>query len=334
MPLRLKIKKLRSSSLLIILTICLGACDNHKSPSHSYQVAAKGLHSAAIAQDGKSIAIGSIHHGASYWRHETKERLYNWNHKQNDQSTIISIDFSQNGKKVITAEPHTLVLWNTDSGSSERFFSAPAEILDLELGPNGDTALLGLEDHTAVIFNVKRGGIVRAFTHQNRVRTVDYSSDGRYALTGSEDYTATLWDVASGEVLVQLKHEDDVQLVKLSDDGKLALSVSKYDKALVWNSKTGEAVGEIPLRSEHIKRGILFTAARFSANKNLLLTGRVDRIVELWEIPTLKKISSWKLPKKKQWKPTASAVLDVSFLDNNRFLAVGSDGYVHELKYE
>ena len=318
-------------SILLFAAYILGACGGHGKPTSSYKVAAKGLHSAAISEDGQHITVGSIHHGASYWEHHSKERIYNWNHKSDEQSTIVAMDFTESGDKVITAEPHTLVLWHSASGKSERFFSAPAEILDLELGPNGHTAILGLEDHTAVIFNVQRGGILQTFTHQNRVRSVDLSRNGSLALTGSEDYSATLWDVLTGEPLIQFKHNDDVQLVKLSSDGNLALSVSKYDKALVWNTKTGEVIGEIKLKAEHIKRGILFTSAKFSDDNSLLLTGRVDRTVELWEMSTLKKIASWKIPKRKYWKPTASAVIAVAFLDNNHFIAIGSDGYVHEL---
>ncbi len=211
-------------------------------------------------------------------------------------------------------------------------------MLDVELGPSGNMALLGLNDHTAVIFNVKRGGILRTFEHANRVRSVDLSRDGKLALTGSEDFTAVLWDVSSGKKLTTMRHKADVQLVKLSPDGTLALSVSKYDRALLWNTNTGEPIGEVPLESEKLKRGIRFTSARFSEDNAVLITGRPDQIIELWDTTTFAKIKRWKAPKRDAWKPTSAAIVDVGFTndqqssDQQNYWAIASNGFVHSLK--
>ena len=309
------------------------SCDNHQSPTNSYKVASKGLHSAAISENGEFISIGSIHHGGSLWVHQTEERIFNWNHSAGEASTLLSMDFSENNLWALTAETHTLVLWDTKKGSAPRYWTAPGEVLDVELGPDANTALLGLDDNNAVLFNIRRGGILRTFEHQNRVRSVDLSNDGKIALTGSEDFTATTWDVNSGKRISQLKHEDDVQLVELSGDGELALSVSKYDKALIWKAKTGEPLAEIPLKAQHIKRGIRFTAARFSHDNSLLLTGRPDQIVQLWDVATLTLLASWELPRTDAWKPTSAAVIAVGFKSETQFVAVASNGYAHELSY-
>ncbi len=315
--------------LLSLLT----GCGKNISPQSSIEVATKGFYSAALANDGRSATIGSIHHGGSFWRLEDGERLFNWNHEQGDVTTIVASDFSDDDNWAITAAAHTMVLWNTLTGRGERFWTAPAEILDVELNRQGTLALLGLEDHTAVIFDIRRGGIRRVFNHQNRVRSVDFSADGTLAITGSEDYTATIWDTESGEVLKKIRHEDDVQLVALSDDGSLALSVSKYDKAVIWQTNTAEIVGEVPLNSERLKRGMRFTAARFSSDNKYLLTGRPDQIVQLWSVDELHEIARWKLPKRSMWKPTSVAVVDVEFGEiSGSFVVAASNGYIHHLE--
>ncbi len=319
--------------LFLFLVSLLCACERPLEPSQSFEVANKGTHAAALSEDGKHSIIGSIHHGGSYWNNTQQARLFNWNHKEGEYTTIVAADVSNQGDWALTANPFNLVLWDTATGRGERFWTAPGEILDAELGPNANIALLGLSDHTAVIFNIKRGGVLRTFEHGNRVRSVDLSRDGKLALTGSEDYNATLWDVASGEKLTTLHHDDDVQLVKLSPDGSRALSVSKYDKALLWDTQTGTSIGEIPLGSEHIKRGLHFTAARFNDDASLLLTGRPDQIVELWNTTTQARIAQWKLPKRSAWKPTSAAVVDVSFTaDTQTYIAIASNGFVHTLK--
>ena len=143
---------------------------------------------------------------------------------------------------------------------------------------------------------------------------------------------ATIWDANSGEQISRIMHEQDVQLVKLSDDASLALSVSKYDKALIWNPTTAEKIAEVPLHAERLKRGLHFTAARFSKNNQYLLTGRPDQVVQLWRVADMQQLAIWELPKRDRWKPTGASVLDLSFTESETvFRAVASNGFIHTL---
>ena len=325
-------RTLALATVIVALCMVLLGCDRSLPPTHSLEVAAKGLHSGTLSEDSQLLVVGSIHHGGSFWRLGDEERLYNWNHNPEGFTTIVASDITRDGQWVITANPQTLVLWNTQSGTGERYWRAPGEILDIAIAPNANRAILGLSDHSAVIFNIQRGGVVHTFTHGNRVRSVDLSGDGRYAITGSEDATANLWEVRSGNKVTSFKHGDDVQLVKLSPDGAMALSVSKYDKALLWSTQKREIIGQLPLHGERLKRGLRFLCARFSADNTLLATGRSDRVVELWDVATLERISEWRLPKRKAWKPTGAAVLDVSFSpDRDALYALASNGFLHTL---
>lgn len=320
-------------AFLIIFCTLLLACQKSQGPSSSLEVAAQGLHAAALDTHGEFALAASIYHGASLWRLRDNERLFDWNHQQQVYSTIIAADFDASARWVLSAEVNTMVLWNRESGAAERFWTAPGEILDVALGPDARFAVLGLNQHEALIFDVLNGGIKHTLVHQNRVRSVDVSADGHIAVTGSEDYAARTWDVASGRNLHTFRHQDDVQLVRLSDDGSLVLSMSKYDKAVVWRARSGEKLGEIALAAEHLKRGLRFTAARFSKDNHLLLTGRPDQWVELWSLDNFQKLASWQVPKRDKWKPTSAAILAVAFSENDsKFLAVASNGFVHRLQ--
>lgn len=307
-------------------------CSKGTPPASSFEVAAQGTHGAAISHDGRYTALGSINHGGSLWRIKDGERLYNWNHKEKTFTTILSADFSPETQWALTADPHTLVLWNMQDGSPFRFWTAPGEILSVSLAPEGELALLGLADHTAVIFDVKRGGIKRSFHHENRVRSVDFSRNGRRAITGSEDYTATVWDVAKGKAINTYKHGDEVHLTALSPDGKLAFSVAKYDEAVLWDTASGRKIAVTPLASEKLRRGMTYTAAKFSKDGRQLLTGRPDQIVELWDTKNLRRLKQWELPKRDAWQPTSAATAAVGFGANGTYYAVGSNGFVHTLK--
>lgn len=322
------------ASTLALLFFCslLCACNGAQSPSESLEVATVGLHAGTLDATGTRAVVGSLYQGGSFWQLDSRARKFNWNHNRDEFTTIIHTAFASNSDYALTADASALVLWNTRTGEALRYWSAPGEILDAALGPMGNIALLGLSDHTAVLFDIQRGGILYRLPSDNRVRSVDLSRNGRMAITGSEDATATLWDTSTGKQLRKIKHNDDVQLVRLSPDGNLALSVSKYDKALIWQTRDGKALGELPLNAEHLKRGMMFSAARFSDDNTKLLTGRPDQMVQLWRLPDLVEVERWRLPKRKRWKPGGAAVLDVSFdAQVSRFHAIASNGFIHTL---
>jgi len=325
-------RKLLTYLLGLGLLSLLCACEQADSPMQSLEVAARGVHSAALSNDGSMAIVGSIYHGGSLWNLTNHERRFNWNHKQDEQTTIVATDFSFDGRWAISADPATLVLWNTANGQGVRFWSAPGEILDVALGPGGQTALLGLSDHTAILFDIQRGGIRQILPHSNRVRSVDISRDGRLALTGSEDFTATAWDTRTGKVIARVKHDNDVQLVALSPDGATALSVSKYDKAVLWQTGSGKTINELPLTDQHLKRGQTFSAACFDKNNRFLLTGRPDQIVQLWALSEGTEQQRWKLPKRSPWKPTSAAVVALGFApDSQKAFAISANGFIHWL---
>lgn len=299
------------SIILLILT----SCSPSNAPESHVELAISGVHSGKISDNGEYAVIGSVLHGGSLWQLTQLERLYNWNHQaqQDERSILISVDIEPSNKWALTAEAHTMVLWDIKTGEAARFWSSPGEVLDADLAENGRYALLGLADHSAVIFDILKGGILRTFTHQGRVRSVDLSQDGQLAITGSEDQTAVVWQVNSGEKLITIQHQEDVQLVAISPDGRFAFTTAKYDRAEIWDITTRTALKSLPLSKEKLKRGLQITAARFSKDGSQLLLGYTNQQVELWDVATTQLINRWKLTKRHLWQPTGVAVVDLAF---------------------
>ncbi len=311
----------------------IGACSKpNDSPQAQIEVANTGVNAGSLSSDGSFAVIGTINHGISFWRTTDKERLFDWSHQAQQNTVLIASDFSSNSDWALTADVSTLVLWRTNTGHGERYWQAPGEILDVALSPDAHYALLGLSDHTAVLFDVIKGGVVRTLHHNNRVRSVVISRDGKHALTGSEDFSAIYWDLETGQAISKMQHQDDVQLVQLSDDGSLAFSVSKYDSAILWRTQDGQKLGELPLKAQAVKRGLRFTAARFNKDNTLLVTGRPDQIVTLWEVEQLQAIQQWEIPKRKSWKPQGASIIDVAFhAETAQILCLSSNGFISYL---
>lgn len=323
----------RYLALVGLGALMLSACDGPADPVSELEVAARSVQSAALSREGGWAAIGSGHHGGSLWRLGDGERLYNWNHKSDDYTLITSVSFSPEGSVAATADERTLVLWDRDSGEALQYWSSPAAIVDLALGPDGERALLGLGDYRAALYNLRRGGIIRNFEHSDRVGTVALSGDGTRALTGSDAGTATLWNAGNGEPIAHQQFESPVQTVALSPDADRLLASARYEPPRLWNAQ-GEVIWELPLGEEPLRRGAQITVARFSDDGSWLLTGQPAGRVDLWDLEEQRLVYSWRLPKRKAWSPNAVAVLDLAFTDDpDRFRAVSSAGFVHELGY-
>jgi WD40 repeat protein len=309
----------------------LASCDSTP-PAQSWENALQGTYSAALSNDGKLSLIGSIYHGGSLWDVKNHERLYNWNHKAGEKTTIIASGFSPEGDFAMTADHQTMVLWNTRTGEALTYWTAPNEVMSIDLSPNGNFALLGLEDYTAVLFDVKRGGIKRTFHHQDRVRSVALSADGKLAVTGSEDGTARLWNIDSGEQLFLWQHEEEVLTVAMSPNGEKAFTMSKYDRAALWDTRNGKMLGSLPLGRFAVKRGQLYSAAEFSSDGKQLLTGNTDQRVQLWDTNSLQQLASWTVTKRDKWRPTSATIEALSFGNGTSYYAVASDGFTHRLE--
>ncbi len=319
----------------IALALCLGlaACGSRDAPLASLEVAEPGAFSAALSPDGRQAVIGSLRHGGSLWELDTDQRRFNWNHRAGESTPITVVAFAPGGDAVMTASHDTLVLWDTASGGAITYFTAPAKVNAIALGPGGRLALLGLSDDTAVLFDARKGGIRRVFAHEGRVRSVALDADARLALSGSEDRSARLWDVASGAQLQRWQHDADVRLVALAPDGSRALSVSKYDRAVVWDTLSGRELGALPAFRARVTRGETWTAAAFSADGTRLLTGTTDRRVQLWELPALERRAQWEMPRRAEWKRSGAYILAVGFgAAEGACLSVSADGFAHRLR--
>ena len=319
---------------LMVLSCCLNTgCQQWEEPVKDIEVAIKGLHSGAFSSNGQYAVVGSIYHGGSYWRIRDAERLFNWNHRDSQRTTIIAAAISPEGEWALTADPQTMVLWQLPAGTAHHFWTSPGEILDIALGSNGDFAAIATAEFAAVVFDVKNGGVLATFNHSNRVRSVALATTKPILISGSEDSTAVSWDINTGKKLAIMHHNDDVQLVAVSPDGTLAMSAAKYDKAIIWDTSTGLLKGQLPVANEKLKRGIRVTSAVFSSDNQLLLTGRPDRIVQLWSLDSeIQLLKQWRLPIRFSWRPSSASVIAVAFdTEVGVYFAASSDGFIHQL---
>lgn len=318
----------RARTGLVWIALALGSgCDSGEAPSATWDLAAQGLYTASLSDNGTLALVGSLNHGGSLWRTTDHERLFDWNHKAGQFSDLVAVAFSPDGQRAVTTDPRTLVLWDTTTGESLGFWATPGPVASVALGPDGRTVLMGLKDHSAVVFDAVSGAYRQTLLHEGEVVSVDVSRDGRIAITGSADETARLWDLTSGTQLQRLALGNPARLVRISGSGRQVFTAAQGRSVQVWDAQTGSPTFELTAHN----RGVM--AAAFSDDETRLLVGYVNRTIELWDLTTHSRIARWRTEARNAWHETGAAVLAVGFgAAPDTFWALSGDGRMVQLR--
>lgn len=305
---------------MVWLTLMLAGCW-YQTPQERWEIATQGAYSGALSSNGQRLVVGSIHEGGSYWTTRPPARQYDWNHQAGAYSEILYSQFSDNGQVALTADYYNLVTWDSNSGMALSFWTAPARIEAVDLSADGRFALLGLNNNKAVLFDAINGGVLREFMHDGPVLSVSLSGNASRALTGGEDLTARLWDVQQNQLIQRFDLPNQVTLVSLNEDGSLALLAPASEVASVWNLSSLRKVIDLPTEQHRLY------SARFIPGNRLLL-GTTHREILQFNLRNAEQERNWRIGSFWQNAFRSATVLDMTW-QNDRLLALGSDGYLY-----
>lgn len=303
-----------------LTVLVLGGC-GVEGYEQRWEVAIQGVYDGSFSRDGNRLVVGSIHHGGSLWQVDPPARLFDWNHRSGRHTEILYTAFSPDNQYALTADYHTLGLWDVDTGENVWLWSAPARIQAVDLSGDGRFALVGLDNNRAVLFDAINGGILREFPHGGPVVSVSIDTDATLALTGSEDLSARLWNVRTGAAIRTFSLANQVTLVKLSGDGRQALIAPAREPAELWDIPNQAKQADLPVQDLRIH------SARFETGNRLLL-GTTHRRLLQYDTRTGERTGQWQLGNFWQNTYQSSTVLDMNWR-NDGLWVIGSDGYLY-----
>ncbi len=309
--------------LISLSALLLGGCGG-RDYEERWEVAVKGAYQGSLSHNGRSLVVGSIHHGASLWQTSPLARQFDWNHQPDSYSEILYTAFSPDDRFALTADYHTLALWNVRTGESVWYWSAPARIQAIDLSAEGRFALVGLSSNRALLFDAINGGVVREFQHNGPVISVALDAEATRALTGSEDLSAALWDIRSGRRIRSFSLSNQVTLVAMSDDGRQALLAPAREDAELWNLVDQTLQAKLAVADHRL------FSARFT-NQNGLLLGTTHRRLFQFDTDSGQRTGQWQLGDFWQNTYQSTTVLDMTW-SNDRLWAIGSDGYLYRFQ--
>ncbi len=161
---------------------------------------------------------------------------------------IESLDYSRDGKLIVSGGGTSLKLWDVATGREIRTFTGVADaIYSVVFSPDFRFVLTGCANHKAVLWDVETGKAIRSFIGQTKddlIESVAFSPDGRSVLTGGSDKIIRLWDTASGqEIRTFAGHTAWVNSVGFSPDGKYVFPEAGMATFKLWDVATAAEIG-------------------------------------------------------------------------------------------
>jgi WD40 repeat protein len=160
---------------------------------------------------------------------------------------IASMDYSRDGRLIISAGGVSLKLWDAETGREIKTFAGVTDVIySVVFSPDAKYVLTGCGNHLTKLWDVTTGKEIRSFrgpTKDDLIDSVAFSPDGLSFLTGGSDKTIRLWNVATGrQIRTFTGHTAWVNSVNFSPDGKYALSGSWDGTLKLWNILTGAEI--------------------------------------------------------------------------------------------
>ena len=160
---------------------------------------------------------------------------------------IWSIDFTPDGRQVMTASETRVGFWDVDSGAASHTLPhAGGPITRAALSPSGEAVAVVSVDGKVRLINPADSNLLSEIdADDNALWSAAISADGRQLATASSDEVVALWDVASGRQLAAFAgHTGGATDVAFLADGVTLVAVDRSGKLHHWDIDSGRRLAE------------------------------------------------------------------------------------------
>jgi WD40 repeat protein len=241
----------------------------------------EGGYLAAFSPDGRRLVTAAEGGRSQVWDPETGARV---SEPTPHVADITSVQFSPDGRHVVTTSPDIVRVWVAESGQTLSEISwEEGGITSARFDPEGQRVLTVFVDSTAGIWDAATGQALAPPMRLPKSSTsAQFSPEGRRLVVASLDGMVQLWDLASGKPAgPSLNHEGRwVVSTHFSADGRRLATSAEDNVVRVWEVAAGRLLCEPILHESEVE------SLDFSPDGRQLVTAGEDGIARIWEVGT------------------------------------------------
>lgn len=189
------------------------------------------IQDANFSPDGKILAtIGGSERKIQLWNLEGV-LLRSW---QVDNIVVTSVNFSPDGRTLVTAGDKTVKLWDLEGKLLKVISGHQANIISVKFSPDGKIIATASLDKTVKFWDSHQGKLLRTLKHQDKVHDFSFSPDSQVLVSASADQM-NFWNL-DGKLLHTLQgFTHNIAEVNFGLDGNIITSIDVQNNVILWN---------------------------------------------------------------------------------------------------
>jgi len=245
--------------------------------------------SLSISHDGKSILSSSKDKTVKLWDIETGKEIRSFT---GHTWWVQGVTFLPGDQYALSHSSKTMKFWDVIKGKEIGTTIGDKNwTTTMIVSPDGKYAIFADESKVMHLLDMKKDGkeIKQLNGHSESIYSITFSPDSKFILSGGGD-TIRLWDTETGKEIRSFEGQIWLgNFVIFSPDGKFILSkemVKNDYNILIRDIINGKEVKKLCGENNG------FTSIAVSNSGKLILTGRFDKTVTLWDVDKEKEIAS------------------------------------------
>ena len=177
------------------------------------------------------------------------------------QKSVYSVQFSPDGKKVVTASNDgTAIIRDLSENEKDQAIAHQKSVYSVQFSPDGKKVVTASKDGTAIIRDLSGQEKDQVITHSEEVNSAQFSPDGKKVVTASRDGTAIIRDLSGQEKDQVITHSGYVNSAVFSPDGNKVVFASNDTKAIngkvIIRDLSGQEKDQVITHSSYVNSAV------------------------------------------------------------------------------